>query len=119
GGRILISNPADTSNAGPSIVSVNLKVDASKPQQLTVSPTMLRFSARSGAPGILVQDLLVSNPGSGSLTFNTSAAGGSSWISAITPHSAQAAPNAPARVQVQVNTTGLTIGSYHDTIHIT
>ena len=118
-GRILISNPADTSNTGPSTVSVNLKVDASKPQQLTVSPTMLRFNARSGAPGLLAQDLLVSNPGSGSLTFNTSATGGSSWISAITPNSAQAAPDAPVPVQVQVNTSGLAIGSYHDTIHIT
>ena len=118
-GRILISNPADTSNTGPSTVSVNLKVDASKPQQLTVSPIMLRFNARPGAPGLLVQDLLVSNPGSGSLSFNTSATSGISWISAVTPNSAQAAPDAPVPVQVQVNTSGLAIGSYHDTIHIT
>jgi uncharacterized protein (TIGR03437 family) len=106
------------SNKLPTNVSVTLNVTSAAPQ-LTVSPSMLRFSALAATPGILVQDLLVSNAGAGTLTFNASVTGGSSWISAITPNSGQTTLAAPVPVQVQVNTSGLAVGSYHDTIQLT
>ena len=106
------------SNNLPTDVSVTLNV-AAAPQHLSVSPSMLRFGARSAAPGIVVQDLVVSNTGTGTLSFNTSVTNGSSWLSAITPNSGQTTRVNPVYLQVQVNTAGLKIGSYNDTIHIT
>jgi uncharacterized protein (TIGR03437 family) len=106
------------SNGLPTDVSVTLNVNATAPAQLSVSPTMLRFEARSTTPGILVENLLIANTGSGALSFNATTAKGSSWISAITPNSGQASPNSPASLKIQVNTAGVAIGSYNDSIHI-
>jgi uncharacterized protein (TIGR03437 family) len=105
------------SNNLPSDVAVTLNVN-STPQKLTVSPSMLQFAARSASPGTLVENLVVSNTGGGTLAFNTSVTGGSSWISAITPSSGQTTVGAPVMLQVEVNTAGLAIGSYDDSIHI-
>jgi uncharacterized protein (TIGR03437 family) len=95
-------------------VGVTLNV-TSVPQQLTVAPTLLNFAARSATPGNLVENLLVTNSGTAALGFTASVVGGSSWISGIPASSA----NAPATVQVQVNTTGLAVGAYHDVILLT
>ncbi len=105
------------SNNVPTDVAVTLKVSGAT-NQLTVSPNLLRFGARAAAPGIQVEDLLVSYSGAGSVAYNTSVTGGSSWISAITPSSGQVTSSAPVFLQVQVNTSGLAVGSYHDIIHI-
>jgi uncharacterized protein (TIGR03437 family) len=105
------------SNSLPTDVSVLLNV-SSPAQQLTVSPSLLRFGARAAAPGVLVEDLLVSNAGAGTLAFNASVVGGSSWIAGISPSSGQATLNTPVFLQVQVNTSGLQVGSYHDTIQL-
>ena len=96
-------------------VSVTLNV-ASTAQQLTVAPTMLNFGARSSTPGNLVENLVVSNGGAGSLGFTTSVVGKSSWISSVTSGSSTTANNQPVFVQVQVNTNGLQVGAYHDAI---
>jgi len=79
---------------------------------------MLHFAARSATPGTLVEDLVVSNSGDGSLGFTTSVVGNSSWMTSITPSSGQTTQNAPVFLQVQVNTNGLPVGPYHDTIHV-
>jgi uncharacterized protein (TIGR03437 family) len=105
------------SNNVPTDVAVTLKVSGAA-NQLSVSPNLLHFGARAAAPGIQVEDLLVSYSGAGSVAYNASVTGGSSWISAITPSSGQAALNAPVFLQIQVNTTGLQVGSYHDIIHV-
>ncbi len=101
----------------PTDVSVTLNVNSAT-QQLTVCPAIVRFGAREAAPGILIADMLVSNTGAGTLAFNASVTNGSSWISAIAPSSGQTTLGAPVLLQVQVNSQGLGVGSYHDTIHV-
>ncbi len=99
-----------------SVVSVTLNV-ASAPQKLNVSPAMLSFSARAAAPGALTADLAVSSTGSGSVNFTTSVVNNSPWIASVTG-SGSTTPGAPVFVQVQVNTSGLAVGAYHDAILI-
>ena len=96
-------------------VAVTLTV-ANIPQQLTVASDMLNFAARSATPGNLIENLLVSNSGPGSLNFTASVVGKSSWITSLTPASGSTTRNAPVFVQVQVNTSGLQVGAYNDTI---
>jgi large repetitive protein len=105
------------SNNLPTDVSVTLNVNSTA-QQLSVVPSILNFGARSATPGIQVGDLLVSNTGAGTLAFNVSVTGGSSWITSVSPSSGQTTLSAPVQVQVQVNTAGLAVGNYHDSIHV-
>jgi uncharacterized protein (TIGR03437 family) len=92
-----------------------LNVDGSAPG---MPPPMLRFGARADAPASLVKDLLVSNAGAIPLAFTASVTGGSSWITGITPSSGQTVRTGPVFLQVQVSTSGLSTGSYHDVIHV-
>ncbi len=103
------------SNGFATDVAVALNV-TSPPQQLTVTPTLLSFAARSATPGNLMEQLVVSNSGAGSLAFTTSVVNKSPWISNVTASSSSAAQNAPVFAQVQVNTNGLAAGAYQDTI---
>jgi uncharacterized protein (TIGR03437 family) len=96
-------------------VAVTLNV-ASTTQQLTVAPGLLNFAARSATPGNLVQELAVSNTGGGSLNFTTSVVGSSPWITNVTSNSSATTRNTPVFIQVQVNTSGLQVGAYHDAI---
>ena len=97
-------------------VSVTLTIFAAQPS-LQVSPTYLAFSTRADAPGVFQQAVAVSNSGGGgSLGFSAVVAGGSPWLS-VMPSSGQAAANSPVLAQVVVNTQGLQIGGYQDTIH--
>ncbi len=96
-------------------IAVTLNVTGT-PQQVTVAPAMLNFAARSATPGKLTEELLVSNNGAGSLNFTASAVGNSPWIASITASSNTTTRNAPVFVQVEVNTTGLSVGAYHDMI---
>ncbi len=96
-------------------VAVTLNV-ANIPQQLTVASSMLNFAARSATPGNLIENLLVSNGGPGTLNFTASVVGKSSWITSVTPASGSTTLNAPVSVQVQVNTSGLQVGAYNDAI---
>jgi len=108
--RILVGN------TGAGVVTVTLNV-ASTPQKLSVSPTMLSFSAPSAASGTLTADLAISSTGAGAVNFNTSVDNNSAWISSVTG-SGSTTPGAPVFVHVQVNPSGLTIGAYHDAILI-
>jgi uncharacterized protein (TIGR03437 family) len=96
-------------------VLVTLNV-TSPPQQLTVGPSILNFAGPSATPGILIENLLVSNSGSGSLSFTTSVVGNSPWITSVTASSNTTTLNAPISIQVLVNTNGLQVGAYHDVI---
>ena len=87
----------------PTGVPVTLTV-TSATQQLSVAPVMLNFAALSSDPGNLMQSLLVSNTGGGSVPFNTSVVGNSSVIASVTTSSSSSAPNAPVFLQVHVNT---------------
>ncbi len=99
----------------PTDIPVTLNV-SSGTQQLTVAPVMLNFAALSSAPGNFTQNLLVSNTGGGSLPFNTSIVSGNALFSSVATTPNPTNPNAPALLQVQVNTNGLQVGAYHDTI---
>jgi len=113
-GRVRVLDQDGLSND----IAVTLKV-ADIPVQLGASPAVLGFAVRLASPGTFTQDLFVANSGgNGPLTFNASVAGGSHWIN-ITPSSAQTARNAAARLQVNVNTAGLQVGSYREVIHLT
>jgi uncharacterized protein (TIGR03437 family) len=109
--RIQILDPVGV----PTYVPVTLNV-TSATQQLSVAPAMLNFAALSSAPGNLMQNVLVSNTGGGSVPFNTSVVGNSSVIASVTTSSSSSAPNAPVFLQVHVNTTGLQVGAYNNTI---
>jgi uncharacterized protein (TIGR03437 family) len=108
----------DSSGIHSSIL-VTLIVSSVSPK-LAASPTMLRFTARKDKPGTLVQNVLLTNSGGGgSLSVSASVVGGSSWISHLTPKSGQTTPNSPLSLNVEVSTTGLAVGSYHDSIQVT
>ena len=103
------------SNGLATDVSVTLNI-TSDPQQLNVAPASLSFAARSTTPGNLIEQLVVSNSGAGSLSFAASSLNNSSWISGITASANTTTRNAPVFVQVQVNTNGLSVGAYNDVI---
>jgi uncharacterized protein (TIGR03437 family) len=105
------------SNGLATAIAVSLNV-ASQPQQLTVASESLSYAARSATPGSMVEELAVSNSGAGTLAFTTSVVGKSPWITGVTAGANTTALNAPVFVQVQVNTSGLAVGAYHDAIQV-
>jgi len=115
-GRILISNPADTSQA-PVPVAVTFAVAPAKPN-LKASPNRVRFQASTQAATTQNQLLVLSNSGGGGpLNFSITVAGRSPWIS-VSPATGTISPNAPVSVTVTVNSQGLAIGNYRDALHI-
>jgi uncharacterized protein (TIGR03437 family) len=131
-GRVVVSVDQGTMNAGTysarlrvtdnaqniTDVPVTLTITTAT-SKLDVAPNFLRFFARNQAPGTFDKFLLVRNSTGGSpLAFTTTVLSGSSWISSITPSSGQTTRNAPVFLRVRVNTQGLQVGSYHDTIRV-
>ena len=105
-----------SSNATDVPVTLTLTSAAS---QLNAVPRVLHFAARIQSPGTLDQIIVVRNSGGGGpLSFNATVVGASPWISSVTPAAGQTAHNAPVLVHVVVNTQSLSVGSYHDVIHI-
>ncbi len=80
------------------------------PATLALSSTEAFFNADQGGSNPAPMSLTVSNTGGGSLSFTASS--DSSWLTATPP-----AGTAPQSLQLSVNTSGLTLGSY--TGHIT
>ena len=105
-------------NGLPTLVPVTLNV-ATSSAQLNVAPSSLSFSARSSTPETLTGQLVVTAAGTSSLSFSTAVVGGSSWITGVKASSNTTSGTAPVFVQVQVNTAGLAVGSYNDTILVT
>ncbi len=115
--RIRVLVTADSTQT-PADVAVTLTVATAAPQ-LGVAPGFLRFAARAASPATAAQALVVQNAGgNGPLSFFASVAGKSPWIQ-LAPAVGQAGPNAPALLQVQIDSQGLEAGAHHDTIRIT
>ena len=97
------------SGATPQTVAVSLVVSSAP--TITVSPSAINFNYALGAavpPGQLL------NIGGGASGMSFSASAGASWIS-LTPASGPL----PGLVNVGLNATGLTAGTYHGNITIT
>lgn len=96
----------------PASVTVQFTVQPPPPPNpiLNVSPSSLSFSGTQGGANPAVQNVSVTNTGSGTLSFTTSS--DSSWLS-VSPGSA----NAPQTLQVSVNLANLTANTY--TGHVT
>lgn len=98
------------------VVLVTLNIASASPQ-LQVTPNTLHFGARAPKPGPLVETLGVrSTGGGGPISFTTFVQNNSSWITGVTPSSGVTIPNSTVLLQVQINTQGLPVGSYHDVI---
>jgi uncharacterized protein (TIGR03437 family) len=114
---IQVSAPGNPAQAAIDI-PVTFTISAASPQ-LQVSPGILHFSTMQQSPGNLTASLAVTSAGGGGpLGFSATVAGGSPWISSVSPGSGQTMPNAPALVQVVVNASGLAAGSYLGAIEI-
>lgn len=113
-GRIRITDQ----NGSETDVAVNLSVSGVN-AQLQAAPTVLRFAALVQSPGTFEQDLAITNTGGGGPAgFSVAALNGSSWISSVTPSSGQTVRNSAVFARVLVNTQGLRVGSYSDTVRI-
>src|SRR2546425_12028410 len=78
---------------------------------LSVTPVHVLDPAAVGSAGMQLVSLTVSNTGAGALSWSASVAGRGAWLDVI-PKSGPT----PARVQVQLDPTGLAPGAYHDTV---
>jgi hypothetical protein len=96
----------------PKTIPVTLTVDPPPPPALAVSPSSLTFNATVGGSNPAVQNVSVTNTGSGSL--DVTASGSASWLG-VTPASA----SAPATLSVAPNISGLAVGTYTGTVTVT
>ena len=80
-------------------------------------PNILSFASQTNANAPLQQSIVVSNTGSGTLTYNASVISGSPWVT-VTPGTGTAVLGIPSFVTVTVNPAGLTPGSYRDVVQI-
>ena len=110
--------PGDQTQS-PIAISVSLSLTAGTPK-LQATPMPLQFvSQLQSATTTLEKVITVDNVGGGgAVGFTTSILENSSWITSVTPSAGQTAPNAPVLLHVDVNTQGLSAGSYHDVIRI-
>lgn len=105
-----VSVPNNTTQAVIN-VTVTLNVSSATPAPQAV-PGSLQFALRSDAPGIEQQTIFLANlPAS---QYKASIAGNSPWLSL--PAVAGLGASALA---VQINSTGLAVGNYHDIVQIT
>ncbi|HEV8146451.1 MAG TPA: Ig domain-containing protein, partial [Bryobacteraceae bacterium] len=86
--------------------------------KLRAIPSVLRYFQRFSQPGTEDQSILVQNPGGGGpLDFQARIIGASPWAT-LSATSGQTAPGLPAVIKVRVNTLGLAVGVYRDTVRI-
>jgi hypothetical protein len=99
------------------IVSVFFTVAAANPPKLTVDPSSLSLSLpQQSAPA--QKSFVVSNTGSGSLTFSASPTSDKGWLKVLVPNNT-ALPNAPGAVNVTADPTGLAAGTYNGSVAVT
>ena len=109
----------NNSSQTPTDIAVTFNV-TNGTTQLAALPASLRFAARSGNPLAFDQMILLANAGGGgAVSFATSIAGRSAWITGLTPAAGRIGPDAPGAIRIFVNSQGLKPGFYHDTIHVT
>ncbi len=117
--RIRVGLAAVAAQLPPIDVPVTLTV-TNPPPNLTLSPLILRFRARTPNPGIQQQTFILRNTGGGTgpIPFTLAVTGKSPWIVAVDA----SAPNVhvlnPTEITVTISTQGLGLGSYRDTILI-
>src|SRR5437016_10068521 len=75
---------------------------------LTVAPGHVRVSVAKGSSAPQLDNLMLSNTGSGTLPWNVSLDSGGTWLD-VSPKSGRT----PAQVQVQMDPAGLDQGEYH------
>lgn len=91
-------------------------VTASSPPALNASPSVLSFSAFTGAFSSTQQQIInVVNAGGSTADFTPSAEFKSPWVS-VSPASTSGSPGSPVLFTVSVNPQGLSPGSYRDVI---
>jgi uncharacterized protein (TIGR03437 family) len=100
-------------------VDVVLRIDAPAAPQLTVHPSVLRFTAQRGSSGATQQLLRVFNRGSGSINFTAQAStiNGGNWLT-VAPASGAASAAAPSLLRVSSNPDRLNPGVYRGRITV-
>ncbi len=106
-GSIRISSPA--AGNSPQTLSVNLYL-SDAPPALSLSSTAMDFSGVAGGAPPRSHALTVSNAGGGQLSWTASSDRG--WLGL-----SQSQGDAPSTVQVQLDTSGMSSGSYQGSLH--
>lgn len=112
-GTITVTAPNQTTQT----VNVTLTIDPAPQPHLSVTTTPLTFTASEAGTPPVAQNITVTNDGDAGTTLNWSIANTQTWLSA-SPTSGSLAQNAAATVAISVNLTGLTAGSYTDTLTV-
>ena len=98
--------------AGTQTIAVTFVVSAAPPPPaLSVGSSSLTFSANAGAANPASQNISISNSGGGTLSWTASNT--QSWLTLSAPSG-----TAPANLGVSISTTGLSAGTYNDTLMI-
>jgi uncharacterized protein (TIGR03437 family) len=114
--RIVISVPVDQTRT-PVIVPVHLDITPGVAPKIDVSPSIVRLMSKVANPGNLTQTLLVRNiGGGGSISYTVTVSQKSAWLS-VSPASGQTVYNTGVPLTLTLNTQGLQVGSYHDSLH--
>jgi uncharacterized protein (TIGR03437 family) len=114
---IHITIPGNTVQSAITVM-VTFTVTAGSPT-LGVLPASLSLGALVQSPSTQHPVVLVTNSGGGgALGFSASVVGKSSWITGVSPATANAGPNAPVLVELTINSQGLAVGNYHDILQI-
>ena len=107
-GTVTLSSPGAVNSA---VISVMLNVSATA--LLNINPTILSFTAQATNPTPPVQNISLTTTDNTSVKFGASAAGGN-WLT-VGPGMG----STPANLTLSVNATGLSVGSYSETVTIT
>ena len=101
---------ARASTAG-STLNVPVSMLITENPLIALSSNGVRFQTSAGSVANLVQTIVVSNSGAGTLSFSAAAStlSGGNWLSVST---------APTQVQVQANPTGLAAGTYYGRVDV-
>ncbi|MCW3004482.1 MAG: PQQ-like protein [Conexibacter sp.] len=99
-------------SGSPATIAVHLTVTDPSPPALAVTPTTLSFTATTGGADPASKSAAISNTGSGTLNFTTSA--GAAWLG-VSP----ASGSAPANVIVTPHISGLAAGTYDSSVTVT
>lgn len=105
-------------SSSPVTIGVDLNVSPARAPSLFVSPSSLSVSLVQGSP-VSMQQLIVSNGGSGILTYsaNVVPVSGGKWLS-LPQSSGTASAIAPSALQLAIDPGGLMPGTYSSVVNI-
>ncbi|MBD3217750.1 MAG: T9SS type A sorting domain-containing protein, partial [candidate division Zixibacteria bacterium] len=111
-GQFILTNSSGTS-VSPAFKAGTITVTSeTEPPALSVTPNSLLFEGEEGGVNNVVQNIYIDNTGGGTLDWNVSY--DAAWLS-VDP----ASGTGPDTLDVEVDITGLTAGTYVDTITVT